>query len=158
MNETLREGGATFRFGTVSAVDAATCRVRVRLPDYDNLRTYWLPVLQRKTQDDKDYHLPDIGEQVVALLDERGEDGVVLGAIYSTADPPPVESGDKRHVRFSDGTTVDHDRASHRLTIHCVGEIEIVADGNIRLRAGGNIEIAADGDIALAGANVRLNE
>lgn len=134
MNETPREGGATFKFGTVSAVDSTTCRVRVRLPDYDNLRTYWLPVLQRKTQDDKDYHLPDIGEQVVVLLDERGEDGVVLGAIYSSVDVPPVESSDKRHVRFSDGTTVDYDRAQHKLSVHCVGDIEIVADGIVTIK------------------------
>jgi phage baseplate assembly protein V len=165
MNETRNEFGATFKFGTVSAVDAAACRVRVRLPDYDNLRTAWLPVLQRKTQDDKDYHLPDIGEQVVVLLDGRGEDGVVLGAIFSSADTPPVTSGDKRHVRFSDGTTIDYDRASHKLAIHCVGDIEIVADGdirltgaNIRLNGTGDIEIESGGDTRLTGANIRLNE
>ena len=39
MSETLQEFGASFKFGTVSAVDAKTCRVRVRLPDLDNLRT-----------------------------------------------------------------------------------------------------------------------
>ena len=77
MSETLQEFGASFKFGTVSAVDAKTCRVRVRLPDYDNLRTAWLPVLQAKTLRDKHYHLPDLGEHVVVLLDGRGEDGVV---------------------------------------------------------------------------------
>ena len=142
MNETLNEFGATFKFGTVSAVEAQTCRARVRLPDYDNLRTAWLPVLQRKTQNDKDYHLPDVGEQVVVLLDGRGEDGVVLGAVFSSADIPPVASGDKRHLRFADGTVFDYDRARHKLTIHCVGDIEIEADG----------------DITLKGTNIKLNE
>ncbi|MDR1709990.1 MAG: phage baseplate assembly protein V [Candidatus Accumulibacter sp.] len=142
MNETRNEGGATFRFGTVSAVDAKTCRVRVRLPDYDNMRTAWLPVLAAKTQDDKDYWLPDVGEQVVALLDERGEDGVVLGAVYSSADAPPVASGNKRHIRFSDGTTAEYDRSTHKLAIHCVGDVDITASGDIRLN----------------GANIRLNE
>lgn len=115
--ETLQEFGASFKFGTVSAVDAKTCRVRVRLPDYDNLRTAWLPVLQTKTLRDKHYHLPDIGEHVVVLLDERGEDGVVLGAVYSSADTPPVASGDKHHMRFDDGAEMEYDRASHQLTV-----------------------------------------
>ncbi len=142
MNETLQEFGATFKFGTVSAVDEKTCRVRVRLPDYDNLRTLWLPVLQWKTLRDKHYHLPDIGEHVVVLLDGRGEDGVVLGAIYSSADLPPVASGDKHHVRFDDGTSIDYDRAAHKLAIRCVGTIDIIAEGDIRM----------------VGANIFLNE
>ena len=38
MSDTLQEFGASFKFGTVSAIDAKVCRVRVRLRDYDNLR------------------------------------------------------------------------------------------------------------------------
>ena len=44
MSDTFNESAPTLKFGTVSAVDAETCRVRVRLPDLDNLRTAWLPV------------------------------------------------------------------------------------------------------------------
>ncbi len=132
--ETFNEAAPTFKFGTVSAVDEKTQRVRVRLPDLDNLRTNWLPVLTRKSLRDKDYWLPDVGEQVAVLLDGRGEDGIVLGAIFSSADPVPVASRDKRHVRFDDGTTVEYDRAAHKLKIYCVGDIEIEAAGNLRLR------------------------
>lgn len=127
MSETLQEFGASFKFGTVSAVDAKTCRVRVRLPDYDNLRTAWLPVLQAKTLRDKHYHLPDLGEHVVVLLDGRGEDGVVLGAVYSSADAPPVASGDKHHVRFDDGAEMEYDRATHTLTVSGVQNVVIQA-------------------------------
>ncbi len=142
MSDTLKEFGASFKFGTVSAVDAKTCRVRVRLPDYDNLRTLWLPVLQSKTLRDKHYHLPDLGEHVVVLLDGRGEDGVVLGAIYSSADTPPVASGDKHHVRFEDSAEVEYDRTSHQLTV--IGGIEhvVVEVGtDILLKAGTRVTL-----------------
>lgn len=136
MNETGIASAASFKFGTVSAVDAKTCRVRVRLPDYDNLRTAWLPVLMNKTLRDRFYHLPDIGEHVVVLLDAHGEDGVVLGAIYSSADVPPVDSGDKCHVRFADGATIEYDRARHALEI--LGGIE-----SVRVEVGATIDLKA---------------
>lgn len=142
MSETLQEFGASFKFGTVSAVDAKTCRVRVRLPDYDNLRTAWLPVLQAKTLRDKHYHLPDLGEHVVVLLDGRGEDGVVLGAVYSSADTPPVASGDKHHVRFDDGAEMEYDRASHQLTVKGgIQKVVVEVGADILLKAGAKVTI-----------------
>jgi phage baseplate assembly protein V len=80
--------GVTPQTGTVSAVDADSVKARVRLPECDNMRTNWLDVLQRNTQNNKDYWLPDVGEQVKVLLDENGEDGVILGAVYSDVDKP----------------------------------------------------------------------
>ncbi|EEC0252062.1 phage baseplate assembly protein V, partial [Salmonella enterica subsp. enterica serovar Sandiego] len=71
--------GVIFETGTVSDIDEKNVRVRVRLPGKNNLRTWWLDVLQHNTQNNKDYWLPDIGEQVRLLLDEHAEDGVVLG-------------------------------------------------------------------------------
>lgn len=133
-NDTLSESGATFQFGTVSAIDAKACKVRVRLPNCENLRTQWLPVMQFKTLKDKHYHLPDIGEHVVVLLDARGEDGVVLGAIYSEADTPPVGDVNKHHVKYEDGTTIDYDRAAKKLAINCVGDIDIIAAGVVTIK------------------------
>lgn len=56
--------GVTRQVGTVSAVDADKVQARVRLPECDNLRTNWLNVLQRNTQDNKDYWLPDVGSRL----------------------------------------------------------------------------------------------
>ncbi|GKW15526.1 phage baseplate assembly protein V [Pectobacterium actinidiae] len=106
------------RIGTISAVDEVRVMVRVRLPECDNLRTAWLPVLQRNTQNNKDYWLPDIGEQVEVLLDGNGEDGLVLGAIYSAADVPTLADKDKRAVTFADGAHIEYDRRTHTLTIN----------------------------------------
>ncbi|HCB1583322.1 MULTISPECIES: phage baseplate assembly protein V [Enterobacteriaceae] len=107
----------TRQVGTVSAVDADKVQARVRLPECDNLRTNWLNVLQRNTQNNKDYWLPDVGEQVEVLLDANGEDGVILGAVYSDVDKPPFSDKNVRGTKFSDGAEFSYNRASHTLTI-----------------------------------------
>lgn len=109
--------GRAFRVGIVHDQDASGGRVRVVFAEFDQMLSYWLPVVVAKTQDDKSYWLPDVGEQVVCLMDERDEAGVVLGAIYSQADSPPVNSADKFHLGFKDATTMEYDRASHVLAI-----------------------------------------
>lgn len=107
----------TRQVGTVSAVDADKVQARVRLPECDNLRTNWLNVLQCNTQNNKDYWLPDVGEQVEVLLDANGEDGVILGAVYSDVDKPPFSDKNVRGTKFSDGAEFSYNRASHTLTI-----------------------------------------
>ncbi|HFE6970156.1 phage baseplate assembly protein V, partial [Escherichia coli] len=47
--------GVTRQTGIISDIDEAVVRVRVTLPECDNLRSNWLAVLQRNTQDNKDY-------------------------------------------------------------------------------------------------------
>ncbi|UGA40142.1 phage baseplate assembly protein V [Chromobacterium haemolyticum] len=144
MDVPLPEALATLKFGSVSAVDANTQRVRVRLPELGRLRTAWLPVLSRKSGRDKDYWLPDIGEQVAVLLDARGEDGVVLGAIFSAADAVPVASVDKWHRRFADGATLEYDRAAHQLTVSGgVQKVVVEAGADIVLKAGAKVSIDA---------------
>ncbi len=110
--------GVTRQTGIISDIDETSVRVRVTLPECDNLKSNWLAVLQRNSQDNKDYWLPDMGEQVEVLLDNNGEDGVVLGAVYSTVDTAPVASRDKRYVQFSDGVAFEYDRSTHQLTIN----------------------------------------
>ena len=39
---------------------------------------------------------------MACVLDENFENGVVLGAVYSDADAPPVESPDKLRFQFFD--------------------------------------------------------
>ncbi|ENO0459422.1 phage baseplate assembly protein V [Salmonella enterica] len=110
--------GVTRQTGIVSDIDEVKVCVRVTLPECDDLRTHWLPILQRNTQNNKDYWLPDVGEQVEVLLDGNGEDGVVLGAVYSSVDTAPVASLDKRYVQFTDGAAFEYDRKEHQLTIN----------------------------------------
>lgn len=131
-NETL-DG---LQFGLVSQVDYLSCRVKVRLEEFDGLETWWLKVPQRHAKGTKSRPLlPEIGAQVAVLLQRDGVNGVVLGGIYSTAEPPPVTDQDSEFVRFSDGTEVSYDRASHVLMVNCVGAISLQASQPVTVQA-----------------------
>ena len=148
--ERFVEQNPAFRVGIVQQQDAAHAKVRVVFPDYDEVVSWWLPVIFAKTQNDKAYWIPDVGEQVVCLMDLRDEAGAVLGAIYSNADVPPVNSADKFHLAFRDGASVDYDRAAHVLDLKFVDHGEIKYDGGahaltMSLPAGATFNLTASG-------------
>ncbi len=107
-----------FEVGLVSAVQLAPIpRVRVQFPDRQNLISYWLPMLALNSQNNKDFAMPDVGEQVACLMDEKFRNGIVLGAFFQGVDQPPAGMTlDKRHTTFKDGATLEYDRALHVLT------------------------------------------
>ena len=146
-----------FRVGLVKQQDLQGARVRVAFPDCDQLLSYWLPIVFTKTQNDKGYWVPDIGEQVVCLMDEHDEAGAVLGAIYSSADTPPVQSADKCHMSFKDGASIEYDRAAHALAVSLPNgaTMSISANGaSIAIDASGNVKIVPGNGARVAlGAN-----
>ena len=107
------------RFGIVTNIDELKACARVQFNDSDGMVSYWLSVLQVKTYKDKFYVLPDMGEQVVCLMDKNLEEGVILGAVYSGIDECPVISKDKVKVRFQDGAEFEYDRKEHILNLLC---------------------------------------
>lgn len=154
-SDTFAEAAATLHYGTVSAlqlVPGKPPRVRVRLPAHDDSQTWWLAILQPKTHTDKVFWMPDIGEQVAVLLDVVGEQGVVLGAIYSDVDGAPVSSKDKFHIRFADDTVIEYDRAAHVLTADVKGTAVITAEettinGPVTI----NGKLTVNDDVAVSG-------
>lgn len=125
--------GATLQFGVVSAVDEAGHNLRVKIPALEDMETDWLPMVTPAAGGNQFYSLPDEGEQVVCLLDARGENGCVIGAIYSTADKPPASSKDKWIRRFKNGTVIEHDRSS--------GDVSVQTDGVVKIKAGAKVSI-----------------
>lgn len=124
------------QFGLVSKLDYRSCRVKVRLEEFDGLETWWLKVPQRHTKGTKSRPLlPEIGEQVAVLLQRDGVNGVVLGGIYSTAEPPPVVDEHTEFVRFGDGTTASYNRQAHLLAVNCVGAISLQASQPVTVKA-----------------------
>ena len=142
-----------FRVGLVKTQDVNNARVRVAFPDRDQMTSWWLPVVMPKTQTDKAYWLPDVGEQVVCMMDERDEDGAVLGAIYSEIDTTPVQSPDKVHWSFKDGSSIEYDRAAHSLNCSLPSAtVTIAANGaTIAIDGSGNVLITSGGQILLGG-------
>ena len=94
------------RVGFVNARQPEKMRVKVTVRDTTGaqLVTDWLPVLCPRASGDMQYDLPDIDDQVLCLFLPYGlEQGFVVGAMYGKQ-TPPVQSGDKWHRTFSDGT------------------------------------------------------
>lgn len=104
------------RFGIVSQIDPINVQARVSFED-DESTSFWLPVLQTKTLKDKFYAMPDIGEQVACLMDENSEDGVILGAIYSTEDVSSTQSEKQLSVNLEDGSYINADKENHTLIV-----------------------------------------
>jgi phage baseplate assembly protein V len=135
--------------GKVVAIDEVTCKVRVEFPDRDDgdgktLVSDWLPVGQKKTLGDLEYWLPDLDTQVACLMDDLLEAGVVICAIYSDADPPPVTNKDLYYRRFKDGTVIQYDRAGHKLLADIKGDIEVKATGKADVTIAGKTTWSSD--------------
>lgn len=97
------------RFGHISSVNIQNGTARVNFDD-DQVVSQELPILNRKTLNDKYSFYFDVGEHVVVLMDEYLENGVILGAIYSKTDQPALVSSQKiSGVVFEDGSYIKYD-------------------------------------------------
>ncbi|MCG8632250.1 MAG: phage baseplate assembly protein V [Desulfobacterales bacterium] len=136
------------RPGTVTSVLDDQGRVRVKLHDSDGMISNPLQVLAAKTQKNKSYDLPDVGEQVLSLFLPTGlEQGFVLGAVNSDEDPPPVSDRNKTHYSWPDGSFIEYDRAAHRLSIHIEGDVVLSA---LNFKIGCPLKV--DNDISATGS------
>jgi phage baseplate assembly protein V len=141
-----------FRVGIVQEQDVVNAKVRVVFPDYDQMLSWWLFIAVPKTQNDKAYWIPDIGEQVLCFMDEHDEDGAVLGAIYSQVDTTPVQSADKWHITMQDGAVFEYDRSSSQflMSLPLGGSVTITANQvTIQIDASGNVNVTAKQDANL---------
>ena len=81
----------------------------------------------------------------------------MLGSMYG-AQMPPVSSGDKFHRTFSDGTTLEYDRAAHKLRASVRGDVEASVTGNVEVTLQGNGKVTAGGALELtSAAKIGLN-
>ncbi|EBN8057012.1 phage baseplate assembly protein V [Salmonella sp. NW805] len=136
--------GVIFATGTVSAIDPVNVRARVRLPDHDNLRTWWLDVMQNNTYKNKDYCMPDVGEQVKVLMTPDGVEGVILGAVYSGKDTPVISDPDRRRTDFADGTFVEYDRKNNAMAIGgAIKTLTITTHSDITLQTDTQVTVIA---------------
>jgi phage baseplate assembly protein gpV len=94
----------TMHFGAVTETNLADSTAKVKFLDLQGLESYWLPVLQlRAGGSSNSYWMPNTGENVVCLLDEQGEQGVVLGGFYNDSAPASATGADALNI--TTGTT-----------------------------------------------------
>jgi len=137
-------------FGYISECDASKGLARVNFAA-DGIVSDWRPMAVTKSKDDKFTYAFDINEHVCCLMEDNMSNGVILCAIYDGKN----EAGgnkDKVSITFSDGGTVEYDRASSKLTVNTSGEVDITASkvaisGDLevsgQIKANGNIESTA---------------
>lgn len=136
------------RTGKVSSINPANCTAKVVFEDLDNKVSGDLRLLMNKTQDDKDYWLPDIGEMVECLFLPIGmSEGIILGSTYSEADTPSWNDADIRGTKFKDGSFWCYNRKTGVLDIEIVKQINLKAPD---LLIESNVKIT--GDVAIEGS------
>lgn len=128
--------------GVVDQIDRARCAARVRFPALDDLLSGWLQVGQAGTAGRQTNWTPEVGEQVLCLVDDRADEGFVLCGLYRAAATPPAADA----VVFEDGSSVVYDRTAGLLTITSVGDVRVVIGQGATLQlAGPGLLAALDG-------------
>lgn len=133
--ELEREIRRIVRVGKVSAVYPEKNAARVVFEDKDNTVSAELRMLHRGAKRNKDFWLPDEGDEVVCIFsanDKHSEIGWIIGAHFNEENPPQVKSADIMRIDFGDGGYIEYDRKNSALNIHCPGTIRITG-GNIYL-------------------------
>lgn len=118
-------GQSSLHFGVISEV-YPNGTARVTLPDMDGLTTMPIPVIHQNSDTRIWYWMPEAGQRVACLLDEAGEQGCILGGVYTEANPPPIADLDKFYFKFA-GIEVLGDRVSGDVVIQTTGNLTLIA-------------------------------
>lgn len=121
-------------------------QVKVRFEDNDQMISGWLDVVQRSTAGMRAFTRPKPGSQVVCQMDANREAGVVLGALYSDADPAPAGDEGTVHFEMPDGSTVIWEGGSFVVN-HASGIKLSIAGGKFIVQ--GDLEV--HGDVTVTG-------
>lgn len=128
------------KYGVVSEVKKGFVRVSF---EEDEIVSDWLPVLVRRSKSEKESWQLEINEHVVCLTDQHCDEGVCLGAIPNDQDAPdPGEAKGKFRILFSDGSLIEYDKTTHKLSLQApVIELkgQVVVEGSISVTPGGGV-------------------
>ena len=116
------------RTGTVASVNVANNTARVKFDDKDGIASPELHILHRCSGKNKDYWVPDIGDQVLCIFnnnDKNFSTGWIMGSYFTDTQPPQVQSEDIMRLDFAGGSFIEVDRAAGSLKINFTGPITI---------------------------------
>lgn len=110
------KGYSLIRFGNVCEVDPAKGYARVEF-DEDGITSALLPVCVAGALDNKYFAMPAVNEQVVCIMDDRCEQGAIIGALYSAKDAPQGFGAGISGVIYSDGSKLVYDENTGKWTM-----------------------------------------
>lgn len=143
------------KIGTVAAVDHASGRVRVSA---GGITTAWLPWPVDVGRNYRRWRPMREGQQVV-LVAPSGDlaQAAVAGMLYSNDLAAPDSNPDLDVVVFEDGTRIEYDSSSGKLTIDCVGDVDVRTPSRVTIDSP-ETEILGDldvlGNISVTGGDV----
>lgn len=101
---------------------------RVVFEEQDRNVSPELPILTRGSGGNKDYWMPDVGDEVLCLFapnDKNFSTGWILGTYFTAKHPPNAAAQDVRKIDFGDGSSIEFNRATGSLSIKCTGSVTI---------------------------------
>lgn len=138
MTDAERRISNLITMGQVVALDTTRARVKIKAGP---ITTGWLPFATHRAGEDRSWHPPEPGEQVV-LVAPGGDlnQAVVIGSVYRADHPAPADSADISRTLFKDGAFIEYDRLQHRW------QLFVPAGGHICCEIGETVwELRADG-------------
>ena len=151
------------RIGTIADVDlpARCCRVQI-----GPLLTGWLNMPADIGHNYRRWRPLRIGTQV--LLASPGGDlaaGVIVAMLFSQDQDAPANADTLDLVEFDDGTQLQYNSASHTLTIHSTGPVEINCttatvdcSGNASLSATRSVDVSAGTTATITASAITLQD
>ena len=163
--ELQRQLNNLIRVGVVHSADYPNAVIKVTLGEQV---TGWLPWLTHRAGGDRSWWAPEVGEQVI-VLSPSGDvsSAMVLPAMYQSSKAAPKNAETVHHTIYEDGTFIEYDRATHKLTVNVAGgdvlvtttnNVNVSADGDASIAVGGKADVTATGDVNIDGANIKLNQ
>lgn len=109
-------------------------RIRVKVSDEDETESYWIDTPSRTSGENRDYDMPPLGTEIWAMMDAKGEDGVMVSARHNDVDNNPT---DDANMRVNDGPwgSKSLNKATGDLDLVLKGTLSITA-ANIRMIKG----------------------
>ena len=122
------------RTGKVSSINYKECSARVEYDDAPGIVSKELKILQPRTNKEKNYSMPSIGEDVFCIfLPHAPSVGFIIGSYYSGKNLP-VEAGKMKYIFFPDGTKIKYDIETSILEVYSVGEINIESGSIVNIK------------------------
>ena len=112
IGELERRLSNAIRPGTVLEADYAKARIRVTMGDNTSA---WLPWLTSRAGEDRTWHAPEVGEQVIVMAPggELSAGYVMPGGIYKNDYPANADKPEISRTTYKDGAIVEYDREAH---------------------------------------------
>lgn len=150
---------------TVTKSYDALARVKVRFPWMaDTDESDWIPIATPMAGPGRGvFFMPEEDDQVLVAFAYGDIDrGYVIGALWGSADKPPIDDRAKRQIRSVTGHVITLDDSDDSPQISIVdksGKNKLVFDAKnntVTIESGGDLTIKATGTLTLQGNNVTI--